>query len=404
VEYMQIAGNNNRPGRCSDDACPCGYPGAEIEYGKGYMYVSDEVVKFRMDCLTEFEAQLKIQSLFGGDRLVFAGQKGVFAPILMCNLGAKNRGINLDVAAKDAEHWWKTGKVPLRATPLADVNVVDNVVDVVGPAVSEPNYAIDNIDNRVTLLSKLGIKAFTPKKQDKIPLGDLQIGAMVMDPSWVWEFRTGKNYSGRGKIKPVTWIIVAKDHYEGLVPHVTLFAEELIGTYTFNNNTNPNRSSNNHWGESGTGNATHGLRPWLNSTGIHAGEGFYQAFSGSFKEAVLETTLPNKEWKTGSGYSTQDKVFIPSTTELCDTAHSDTYQIGTVFSHYTGARADKRVALFGGETILYWTRSPDSNYGSRVRIVNLTGEFGNNYANIDIYAVRPALNLKSEILVTEIRN
>jgi hypothetical protein len=237
-----------------------------------------------------------------------------------------------------------------------------------------------------------------------IPISDLPIGARVVDTSWDWEFRTGDNHSGSGKVKPVTWIIVAKDHYEGLEPHVTLLSEELIGKHCFDNNTDPKRDSNSHWSDSGTGNATRGLRPWLNSTGIHAGKGFYRAFSGSFKVAVLETTLPNKEWKSGSIYSTRDKVFIPSTTELCDTAHSDTYQIGTVFSHFTGARADKRVAMFGGETRWYWTRSPVSSGGFLVRHVGGDGGFYSSAAGDGGFGVRPALNFKSEVLVSEIRN
>jgi len=40
-------------------------------------------------------------------------------PILVCEQGAKLRGLDLEVAATDAKHWWKTGFVPLRATPLA---------------------------------------------------------------------------------------------------------------------------------------------------------------------------------------------------------------------------------------------------------------------------------------------
>jgi hypothetical protein len=41
-----------------------------------------------------------------------------FQPILICEQAAKNRGLNLDVAANDARLWWGTGKVLRRATPL----------------------------------------------------------------------------------------------------------------------------------------------------------------------------------------------------------------------------------------------------------------------------------------------
>jgi hypothetical protein len=246
-------------------------------------------------------------------------------------------------------------------------------------------------------------------EKGSIPIGDLPIGARVVDPSWVWEFRPGENYSGNGEMKPVIWIVVARDHYVGLEPHVTLLAEELIGKHPFDNSTNRDPGlldmhGSNHWGDSGTTNANHGLRPWLNSTGIHSGEGFHRAFSESFKQTVLPTTMPNKEWECGSAYSTQDKVFIPSTAELGDSAHKNTYQIGTAYAIFTNAGDTKRVALHDGETWWYWTRSPASTYGILVCLVNRHGGFESNFAYYGLAAVRPALNLKSEVLVSEIKD
>lgn len=119
MKYMQVSGNTRNPGLCSDDACPCGYPGATIPRGQGYIFISDEVVDFRKDCLTEAEAQLKIQRLSRNmGATIFAGS-GVFAPILVCEQGARKRGLDLQVAAADARYWWETGLVPLRPTPLA---------------------------------------------------------------------------------------------------------------------------------------------------------------------------------------------------------------------------------------------------------------------------------------------
>jgi hypothetical protein len=37
----------------------------------------------------------------------------------MCEQGAKLRGLDLTIAAKDAEYWWKNQLAPLRATPKA---------------------------------------------------------------------------------------------------------------------------------------------------------------------------------------------------------------------------------------------------------------------------------------------
>jgi len=51
-----------------------------------------------------------------------AGGGFVFGPmpILVCEQGARLRGIDMKVAADDAKRWWETGKVPLRPTPMAN--------------------------------------------------------------------------------------------------------------------------------------------------------------------------------------------------------------------------------------------------------------------------------------------
>ncbi len=248
-----------------------------------------------------------------------------------------------------------------------------------------------------------------------IPIGELPIGARVVDPGWEWEYRLGFNYSDidwrgnhtlPGEGKPVTWIVVARGHYEGLVPHVTLLSEELIGRHAFDNSSHVTKSGYNNWGESGThSSADYGLRPWLNSTGIHADEGFYRAFSESFKNAVLITDLPNREWQNGSAYNTQDKVFTPSTTELGDSTHGSTYQIGTIYPYFKGAGDAKRITLLDGEARWYWTRSPASTLSTLVHCVSSSGAIlRHSHANDGYYGVRPALNLRADTLVSEIRN
>ncbi len=155
-----------------------------------------------------------------------------------------------------------------------------------------------------------GMEASRVEASGTRTLGSLEIGDRVVDLSWEWEHRTGDDYSGSGETKPVTWIVVAKDHY-GSGSGVTILSEDLIGKYTFDNSTDRGNSSwgYNHWGESGTGNATRGLRPWLNSSGIHNGEGFYRAFSADFQAVVVQVTIPNRHWEEGDDYSTQDQVF-----------------------------------------------------------------------------------------------
>lgn len=104
-------------GICSDNDCPCGFPGATIPRGSGYIYISEAVVDFRRDARSVREAEQKMARMQQRMNVVF-GQNVVTAT-LMCEQGARKRGLDLEVAAADARHWWDTGMVPLRATPLA---------------------------------------------------------------------------------------------------------------------------------------------------------------------------------------------------------------------------------------------------------------------------------------------
>ncbi len=285
---------------------------------------------------------------------------------------------------------------------------------------------------------------FIDYENGTIPIGDLPVGTRVADLTWEWEFRQGVDYSDldwegnpteKGAFKPVTWIIVAKNHYSevalelwrrGMDPHVTLLSsEELIGLYTFDNSTDRDHEDAefgySHWGDSGSGNATSGLRPWLNSEGLYSSEGFYEAFSDNFKSVVLYTPVPNRGWQKGEEYITEDLVFIPSTTELGDDLHTDTYSIGAAFPFFSGPdeeAAVKRRAWLG-EWIYsweYWTRSPVLNNGSDVRLVNEAGGVSGDFFNYldspaagalgmnmtGAYGVRPVLNIRADVFVTEI--
>lgn len=121
MEYFEVP-RPDGDGYCSDDSCPCGYPGELIPRGTGYLYITPEVVDFRRDARTVQEAVQKIAHMeqqLGGVR-IFAGS-GVFTPILMCEQGARKRGLDMQVAAADAKYWWETGLVPLRATPIIQI-------------------------------------------------------------------------------------------------------------------------------------------------------------------------------------------------------------------------------------------------------------------------------------------
>ena len=87
-------------GLCSDNNCPC--PETVIPRGEGYLYISKEAVTF-----------MKMKMKNKSNNIVFGPM-----PVLVCEQGAKLRGLDLKVAAADAALWWSEGKAPLRPTPL----------------------------------------------------------------------------------------------------------------------------------------------------------------------------------------------------------------------------------------------------------------------------------------------
>ena len=108
-------------GLCSDNACPC--PEVVIPRGTGYLFIEKSLVDFRRQYPTLESARKAMQQSSEQMRASFGGMfKGFYrlGPILVCKQGAKLRGLDLEIAATDAKHWWETGQVPLRVTPLAN--------------------------------------------------------------------------------------------------------------------------------------------------------------------------------------------------------------------------------------------------------------------------------------------
>jgi len=119
MRYIEVPpANPGQDGICSDNECPCGSPGARIPRGTGYMYISKAVVEFRKDALTVDEVQAKIQMVEKQMMGFVLFAQDTVSPTLMCEQGARKRGLDLEVAAADAKYWWETGYVPLHETPL----------------------------------------------------------------------------------------------------------------------------------------------------------------------------------------------------------------------------------------------------------------------------------------------
>lgn len=91
-------------GLCSDKECPC--PETSIPKGSGYLYISQDAVDFMREQV--------LQEIIADGGFVIGPM-----PILVCEQGAKLKGIDLKIAADDAKRWGETGTVPLRPTPMS---------------------------------------------------------------------------------------------------------------------------------------------------------------------------------------------------------------------------------------------------------------------------------------------
>jgi hypothetical protein len=104
-------------GYCADNDCDCSL--TPLPRGGGYIYISDEVADFRKDALSLTEVQAKLEKLTGSGEYISVSK---YAPILVCEEAAYRRNLDMVLAKEDARLYWKEGKVPLRATPLAKNN------------------------------------------------------------------------------------------------------------------------------------------------------------------------------------------------------------------------------------------------------------------------------------------
>lgn len=100
-------------GYCCDNDCDCGI--TPIDQGSGLVFISKDVVDFRNDALTRDQLREKL-AIRSGDTYVPVAS---YEPILICEKAARTRGIDLDVAAQDAQMFWSERKVPCRPTPPA---------------------------------------------------------------------------------------------------------------------------------------------------------------------------------------------------------------------------------------------------------------------------------------------
>jgi len=104
--------------KCVDKLCECASTSLGLK--DCYLYISPDAAEFRADAITFEQAKAKVASLKAAGKLTATPKQSKWTGVIYCEAAAKRRGLDLNVARADAEHWWRTGQMPLRATPLAD--------------------------------------------------------------------------------------------------------------------------------------------------------------------------------------------------------------------------------------------------------------------------------------------
>jgi len=153
-------------GLCSDRDCPC--PEVKIPRGTGYAYISEDLVKSRYNARSLYKLDENTRELLTEltERWEPGGQVGrailtssLTSPLIMCELGAALRGIDLAVAAADAKLWWETNLAPLRPTPKSPK--IEPLIKILIKAVRE--YRSPKVREKVTkALVKIGKPAVEP--------------------------------------------------------------------------------------------------------------------------------------------------------------------------------------------------------------------------------------------------
>ena len=242
----------------------------------------------------------------------------------------------------------------------------------------------------------------------------------------------------------IPWRIIKKNHRGYPSGSITLIADQIIDLRAFdaiepNNPDSSRRSSgNNNWRYSN-------IRLWLNSsatswysaqhsydappstsasvnnqnTQYQSRPGFLYNFTAAERNLILSTTITtvnNTVTDGGGSYTTTDKVFLPSETEM-GLGNENNIAEGTAFGYFT-SNAVRVSAIYANayryslstskpntETTpwYYWLRTPLASSSSNVRYVYTVGSLGSGDAYSGAGGVRPCLNLPGTATVTKFR-
>lgn len=235
----------------------------------------------------------------------------------------------------------------------------------------------------------------------------------------------------------IGWQIGDKNHAGYPAGSVTLVAERMLTLKCFDAIESGGGNSRNSYGNNRYIYAN--IRQWLNKAGTgwyvqqhtydrapaksyvsynayDSEAGFKTGFGAEMLAAILPTTLiVAKPTCDGGGSETfTDDIFLLSVTEV-GLGTENGISEGSVLAMFSDAASRKCMptaqavsqseytnsSLSASQNWYYWLRSPNAGYGCSARVVNSGGSLSNSVAYSGDRGVRPALNLSSDILVSD---
>ena len=229
-------------------------------------------------------------------------------------------------------------------------------------------------------------------RDDINTLGGLPQGALLMDPKSVWNFRTGRNYSGEITVShPVFWKKLEDNHYQNGA--TLLLSDFSVAEYPFCHSQKGIRA----WNESD-------VRRFLRTT-------FYNHLSTGFQNAIVNVTIPYADL-SGHAQTVTDNLFLLSIVEwgLSDRGSNgkaikypnlpNTYAMGSL--EYNKTDNYYNVYYYSSAENLTRTinrpKASSAGYTSDVFLVE-AGALETSSFSYPYYKVRPAVNLKSSTRV-----
>lgn len=127
--------------------------------------------------------------------------------------------------------------------------------------------------------------------------------------------------------------------------------------------------STEEWNANGKNNySTSTIRTYLNSTAL-------KGFSQKIQNAI---TTPNLSCHDNTDEKIlNDKIWLPSYTEVGDTTGEYSPVEGSVFNYYVGAVNSKRIKKFNNKAVYWWLRTPNTNNTNSVWSVTSRGSVDN---------------------------